>query len=103
MRLILKITLFLIALMGARISLASTAETAIGKSDVSRIKILNNGKERVSFYLTDQHKTKYRIAGLNQRDAAAILTGFKNQKKLLLSTQPNKRGYLDVTAWRHEP
>jgi hypothetical protein len=105
MRMLFKLFFFLFVLAFARISLATEppVRSILGKSDIQNIKILGQNSERISFYLTDTKNTKYRIADLSQHDANTILAHIKNQKNLVLETQPNKRGYLDVLKWRQEP
>lgn len=105
MRLLAKMMFFLFLLAFARISLATERpiQSTIGKDNIQKIKILGQHSDRINFYLTDMKKTKYRIANLTQSDAALILEHIKNQKKLVLETRPNKRGYLDVLKWRQEP
>lgn len=105
MRMLFKLFFFLFVLAFARISLAAEPplQSILGKSDIQNIKILGQHSDRISFYLTDNKKTKYRIADLSQSDANTILAHIKNQKNLVLETQPNKRGYLDVLKWRKAP
>lgn len=105
MRMLLKLFFFLFILAFARISLAAPGpvQSTLAKGDIQNIKILSHHSDRISFYLTGTNKTKYRIANLSGSDAASILDHINNQKMLVLETQPNKRGYLDVLKWSRAP
>jgi hypothetical protein len=101
MKLITKMTLFALLLTCASPAIAAEPqEITLGKSDLERIKIFGNEHDRIHFFLTDTHKNKYRISNLKQKDAATILEHFKNDDQLLVQTEPNKRGYLDIVHWQ---
>lgn len=82
------------------VNAAEDTEATVGKSDIKNIKIFSKDHDRINFFLTDNNKIKYRISNLTQGDAERILGHFKKNEQIILKTQPNTRGYLDVVTWQ---
>lgn len=99
-RSVLITTLFvLFALITSAFAAEKNAST-LSKENIETIKIFSNDQDRIQFYLTDKKQKKYRIKNLTQEDAEHILKVFENQERIVLETEPNKRGYLDVLTWK---